>query len=158
MLLSGIVLMTLFGSFFYDQDPTRIIARPSRAPARTGLTGTDISAVTCFVVNGGSTSLTVALVAVSRRRIGDEVPRRLLRRLDRPLLSFTEVRPGTAVRHGHRAEPSARRCDCDWSASRGTSTPCGVPATQNLEFVKAARAVGASDSIIWRVIFPTLPP
>ena len=28
VLLSGIVLMTLFGSFFYDRDPTRIIARP----------------------------------------------------------------------------------------------------------------------------------
>ena len=50
VLLSGIVLMTLFGSFFYDQDPTRIIARPSRAPARTGLlrSAPTISAVTCL--------------------------------------------------------------------------------------------------------------
>ena len=68
VLLAAIVFMTLFGSFFYDQDPSRIIARPLQGPGEgdapalgTDYLGRDVLA---GVVNGGSTSLTVALVAV----------------------------------------------------------------------------------------------
>ena len=68
VLLSRIVLMTLFGSFFYDQDPSRIVARPLQRPGEDGAPafGTDHLGrdVHGGVVNRGSTSLTVALVAV----------------------------------------------------------------------------------------------
>ena len=57
VLLTGIVLMTLFGSFFYDQDPSRIIARPLQGPGEgdapafgTDYLGRDVLA---GVVNGG---------------------------------------------------------------------------------------------------------
>ena len=68
ILLTGIILMTLFGSSFYDQDPKRIIDRPLLGPGEgdapafgTDYLGRDVLA---GVVNGGTISLSVALVSV----------------------------------------------------------------------------------------------
>ena len=146
VLLTGIVLMTLFGSFFYDQDPSRIIARPLQGPGEgdapafgTDYLGRDVLA---GVVNGGSTSLTVALVAVFLVVVigvtigalagyyGGWIDTLLMRFTEvfqvLPALLFAMVIVAFRTEHAHR-------CDCDWSgivARHGSTHPCGVPAAQ----------------------------
>ncbi len=177
VLLAAIVFMTLFGSFFYDQDPSRIIARPLQGPGEgdapalgTDYLGRDVLA---GVVNGGSTSLTVALVAVLLVAVigvslgaisgyyGGWIDVALMRVTELfqvlPALLFAMVivalfEPSTrsvAVAIGLASWPQTARL-----------TRAEFLRLKNLEFVKAARASGASDfRIIWRVIFPNaLPP
>lgn len=176
-LLTGIILMTLFGTIFYDQDPSRIINRPLLGPGEgdappfgTDYLGRDVLA---GVVQGGATSLTVAavavfLVAVIGVSIG-ALAGYYGGRVDTALMRFTEIfqvlpallfamvivalfEPSTktvAIAIGLASWPQTARL-----------TRAEFLRLKNLEFVKAARAIGASDfRIIWRVIFPNaLPP
>ncbi len=177
LLLTAIVFMTLFGSFFYDQDPSRIIARPLQGPGEgdapalgTDYLGRDVLA---GVVNGGSTSLTVALVAVLLVIVigvtigaisgyyGGWIDVAFMRCTELfqvlPALLFAMVivalfSPSTrsvAIAIGLASWPQTARL-----------TRAEFLRLKNLEFVKAARAIGASDfRIIWQVIFPNaLPP
>ncbi|MDG1365950.1 MAG: ABC transporter permease [Acidimicrobiales bacterium] len=177
LLLTAIVFMTLFGSFFYDQDPSRIIARPLQGPGEgdapalgTDYLGRDVLA---GVVNGGSTSLTVALVAVLLVIVigvtigaisgyyGGWIDVAFMRFTELfqvlPALLFAMVivalfSPSTrsvAIAIGLASWPQTARL-----------TRAEFLRLKNLEFVKAARAIGASDfRIIWQVIFPNaLPP
>jgi peptide/nickel transport system permease protein len=177
ILLTGIILMTLFGSLFYDQDPKRIIARPLLGPGEgdapafgTDYLGRDILA---GVINGGNTSLTVALVAVLLVviigvSIG-AVAGYYGGKIDTALMRFTElfqVLPALLFAMVIVAlfEPSTRTVAvaiglASWPQT-ARLTRAEFLRLKNLEFVKAARAIGASDfRIIWRVIFPNaLPP
>ena len=177
LLLTAIVFMTIFGSFFYDQDPSRIIARPLQGPGEgdapalgTDYLGRDVLA---GVVNGGSTSLTVALVAVLLVIVigvtigaisgyyGGWIDVAFMRFTELfqvlPALLFAMVivalfSPSTrsvAIAIGLASWPQTARL-----------TRAEFLRLKNLEFVKAARAIGASDfRIIWQVIFPNaLPP
>jgi peptide/nickel transport system permease protein len=177
VLLSGIVLMTLFGSFFYDQDPTRIIARPLQGPGEDNAPafGTDYLGrdVLAGVVNGGSTSLTVALIAVFLVIVVGVTIGALAGYyggwIDTLLMRFTEVfqvLPALLFAMVIVAlfEPSTRTIAiaiglASWPGT-ARLTRAEFLRLKNLEFVKAARAIGASDfRIIWRVIFPNaLPP
>ena len=177
LLLTAIVFMTLFGSFFYDQDPSQIITRPLQGPGEgdapalgTDYLGRDVLA---GVVNGGSTSLTVALVAVLLVIVigvtigaisgyyGGWIDVAFMRFTELfqvlPALLFAMVivalfSPSTrsvAIAIGLASWPQTARL-----------TRAEFLRLKNLEFVKAARAIGASDfRIIWQVIFPNaLPP
>lgn len=177
ILLAAIVFMTLFGSFFYDQDPSRSIARPLQGPGEgdapafgTDYLGRDVLA---GVVNGGSTSLTVALVAVLLVAVigvsigavsgyyGGWIDVALMRVTEMfqvlPALLFAMVIVALF-------EPSTRSVSvaiglASWPQT-ARLTRAEFLRLKNLEFVKAARASGASDfRIIWGVIFPNaLPP
>jgi len=176
ILLSGIIFMTLFGSSFYDQDPKRIIARPLLGPGEgdapafgTDYLGRDVLA---GVVNGGTISLSVALVSVLLVVVigvtvgslagyyGGWIDTLLMRVTEvfqvLPALLFAMVivalfEPSTrtiAVAIGLASWPGTARL-----------TRAEFLRLKNLEFVKAARAVGASDfRIISRVILPNAMP
>ena len=176
ILLTGIILMTLFGSSFYDQDPKRIIDRPLLGPGEgdapafgTDYLGRDVLA---GVVNGGTISLSVALVSVVLVVIigvtvgalagyyGGWIDTLLMRVTEifqvLPALLFAMVivalfEPSTrtiAVAIGLASWPGTARL-----------TRAEFLRLKNLEFVKAARAIGASDfRIISRVILPNAMP
>ena len=67
IILVGVILMTYIGPYVYDQDPSRIIARPLKAPGTEDIPtfGTDYLGrdVLAGVIRGGATTLRVALVA-----------------------------------------------------------------------------------------------
>ena len=125
------------------------------------------------VVNGGSTSLTVALVAVFLVVVIGVTIGALAGYyggwIDTLLMRFTEVfqvLPALLFAMVIVAlfEPSTRTVAiaiglASWPGT-ARLTRAEFLRLKNLEFVKAARAVGASDfRIIWRVIFPNaLPP
>ncbi len=67
IILVFVILMTYLGPILYDQDPTRIVARPLKGPGTEDipLLGTDYLGrdVLAGVINGGSTTLRVAAVS-----------------------------------------------------------------------------------------------
>ncbi len=177
ILLTLIVLMTFFGPFIYTEDPADIVARPFQAPGTEGAPtlGTDYLGrdILAGIVNGGRTSLLVAVVAAAMIVVigvtigsvagyyGGWVDSALMRFTEffqvLPALLFAmvvvalfEPSPTTiAVAIGLVLWPQIARL-----------TRAEFLRLKNLEFVKAARAIGASDfRIIFRVIFPNaLPP
>lgn len=177
VLLTFIVLVTLFGSVFYDQDPSRIIDRPLLGPSEDGgpAFGTDYLGrdVLAGVVNGGTISLTVALVSVLLVVVIGVSIGALAGYyggwIDTLLMRFTEifqVLPALLFAMVIVAlfEPSTRTIAvaiglASWPGT-ARLTRAEFLRLKDLEFVKAARAIGASDfRIIWRVIFPNaLPP
>ena len=177
IILIGVILMTYLGPLFYDQDPTRIVARPLKGPGTEDipLLGTDYLGrdVLAGVINGGSTTLRVAAVsAVLIAFIGVTIGAlagfyggwidNLLMRFTEifqvlPALLFSMVvvalfspTPTTiSVAIGIVLWPQLARL-----------TRAEFLRLKNLEFVKAARAIGASDThIMFQVILPNaLPP
>jgi peptide/nickel transport system permease protein len=176
-MLTSILIITYVVPFFYTNDPFDIIAKPFLAPNSgegpgfgTDYLGRDVLA---GLINGGSATLTVAAIAATMTiAIGISVGAfagyyggwvdAVLSRLTEffqvlPALLFAMVLvtlwgPSTrtvAVAIGVVAWPGTARL-----------TRAEFLRLKNQEFVKAQRAIGASDSrIIWRVIFPNaLPP
>ena len=177
VLLIGIVAMTLIGPLIYDNDPKDIVAIPLTPPGElsearlgTDYLGRDVLA---GVIAGGSTSLTVAataaaMVIVIGVSIG-AVAGYYGGWRDSALMRFTEffqVLPALLFAMVLVAlfEPSR------WTISFAIGvvawpgiariTRAEFLRLRNLEFVRAARALGADDwRIMSRVVFPNaLPP
>ena len=172
VLLTGIIFMTILGPSLYTEDPSKIIARPLQGPGTEDVPtfGTDYLGrdVLAGVVNGGSTTLRVALVAVLLVVLIGVTIGALAGYyggwVDTALMRFTEifqVLPALLFAMVIVAlfEPSAMSVAvaiglASWPQT-ARLTRAEFLRLKNLEFVKAARAIGASDfRIIWRVIFP----
>ncbi len=177
VLFLGILAMTIFGPMFYDNEADDIVARPLSSPATENapMLGTDYLGrdVLAGVVSGGRVSLVVAaMAALMVVFIGvtiGAVAGYYGGWIDSALMRFTEffqVLPALlfamvvvalftpsittiAIAIGVVAWPSIARL-----------TRAEFLRLKNMEYVKAARAIGASDrSIMWKVIFPNaLPP
>ncbi len=177
VILVFVILMTYLGPILYDQDPTRIVARPLKGPGTEDipLLGTDYLGrdVLAGVINGGSTTLRVAAVsAVLIAFIGvtiGAIAGFYGGWIDNLLMRFTEIfqvlpallfsmvvvalfnpTPTTiSIAIGIVLWPQLARL-----------TRAEFLRLKNLEFVKAARAIGATDAhIMFRVILPNaLPP
>ncbi len=177
IILIGVILMTYLGPLFYDQDPSDIVARPIKSPGTEGVPvlGTDYLGrdVLAGVINGGSTTLRVAAVAALlivfigvtigalAGFYGGWVDNLLMRFTEifqvLPALLFSMVvvalfNPTTttiSIAIGIVLWPQLARL-----------TRAEFLRLKNLEFVKAARAIGASDlHIMFKVILPNaLPP
>ena len=177
VLFVAILLMTVFGPMFYDNEPDDIVARPLSSPGAENAPtlGTDYLGrdVLAGVVSGGRVSLLVAaMAALMVVFIGvtiGAVAGYYGGWVDSALMRFTEffqVLPALlfamvvvalftpsirtiAIAIGLVAWPSIARL-----------TRAEFLRLKNMEYVKAARAIGASDwSIMWKVIFPNaLPP
>lgn len=177
LLLIGVIVMTYIGPFFYTEDPSDIVARPLKGPGTEDvpLLGTDYLGrdVLAGVVNGGGTSLRVAgvaalLIVLIGLTIGS-LSGFYGGRIDDALMRFTELfqvlpallfslvvvalfepKPLTiSIAIGIVLWPQLARI-----------TRAEFLRLKNQEFVKAAKAIGASDlRIIMRVILPNaLPP
>lgn len=176
IILIGIIFMTYVGPSLYDQDPTRIIAIPLEGPGTEDIPtfGTDYLGrdVLAGVIHGGDTTLRVSLVAtVLMVTIGVSIGALAGfygGRIDNLLMRFTEVfqvMPGllfalvivtlfepawwkVAIAIGVVLWPSLARL-----------TRAEFLRLKNLEFVKAARAIGASDlRIMFKVLLPNAMP
>ncbi len=177
IILVFVILMTYLGPILYDQDPTRIVARPLKGPGTEDipLLGTDYLGrdVLAGVINGGSTTLRVAAVsAVLIAFIGvtiGAIAGFYGGWIDNLLMRFTEIfqvlpallfsmvvvalfnpTPTTiSIAIGIVLWPQLARL-----------TRAEFLRLKNLEFVKAARAIGATDAhIMFKVILPNaLPP
>ncbi|MEM7338759.1 MAG: ABC transporter permease [Actinomycetota bacterium] len=177
VMLIVIIVMTVLGPLLYTQDPSDIIARPLQGPGSEDVPrlGTDYLGrdVLAGVINGGSASLTVALVAVLLIVVIGVTIGALAGFyggwIDNALMRFTElfqVLPALLFAMVIVAlfEPTSMTVAAAIGLAAWPQTARLTRAEflrlKNLEFVKAARAIGASDfRIIWRVIFPNaLPP
>lgn len=177
IMLAVVIVVTYFGSYFYDEDPNDIVARPLKAPGTEDIPrlGTDYLGrdVLAGVINGGSTTLKVAAVAALLIVVIGVTIGALAGyyggRIDNALMRFTEIFQvlpallfamvvvalfGTdqltiAVAIGIVLWPQLARL-----------TRAEFLRLKNLEFVKAAKAIGSSDlRIMFRVILPNaLPP
>lgn len=177
VLFLAVLLMTLFGPMLYDTDASDIVARPVLAPGADGAPplGSDYLGrdVLAGVISGGRVSLLVAAMAAlmvvfigvtigaTAGYYGGWVDSVLMRFTEffqvLPALLFAMVivalfTPSIttiAVAIGLVAWPSIARL-----------TRAEFLRLKNMEYVKAARAIGAGDwSIMSRVIFPNaLPP
>ena len=177
VMLAGIILMTLFGPIIYSGDPKDIVALPLMPPGElTGsILGTDYLGrdVLAGVIGGGTTSLTVAAMAAAMVIVIGVSIGALAGYyggwLDSALMRFTEffqVLPALLFAMVLVAlfEPSI------WTIAFAIGvvswpgiariTRAEFLRLRNLEFVRAARALGADDwRIMSRVIFPNaLPP
>jgi len=176
-LLLGVILMTFLGPYVYDEDPKDIVARPLKGPGTEDVPGlgTDYLGrdVLAGVVNGGLTSLRVAAIAAALIvMIGvtiGAVSGFYGGVIDNALMRFTEV---------FQVLPAllfamvvvALFGPSPWKVSIAIGlvlwpqlarlTRAEFLRLKNMEFVKAAQAIGSSDlRIIMRVILPNaLPP
>lgn len=177
VMLVGIVFMTVAGPRIYDNDPKDIVAIPLTGPGEleearlgTDYLGRDVLA---GVIGGGTTSLTVAAMAAAMVLVigisigalagyyGGWLDSALMR-----VTEFFQVLPALLFAMVLVAlfEPSM------WTISFAIGvvawpgiariTRAEFLRLKNLEFVRAARAVGATDwRIIRKVVFPNaLPP
>jgi peptide/nickel transport system permease protein len=177
IMLIGVIFMTYIGPLIYTEDPADIVARPLKGPGSQDIPilGTDYLGRDVFagVINGGSTSLQVAMVAALLIVLigvtigalagfyGGWIDNVLMRFTELfqvlPALLFSmvvvalfEPKPQTiSIAIGVVLWPQLARL-----------TRAEFLRLKNLEFVKAARAIGSSDfRIMSRVIFPNaLPP
>ncbi len=177
VMLGGIVAMTLLGPFVYRNDPKDIVAVPRTAPGEAGgvVLGTDYLGrdVLAGVINGGATSLTVAAAAAAMVLVIGVSIGALAGFYggwaDNALMRFTEffqVLPALLFAMVLVAlfEPSR------WTISFAIGvvawpgiarvTRAEFLRLRNMEFVRAARALGSGDwRIMSRVVFPNaLPP
>lgn len=177
LILIGVIVMTYIGPFIYDQDPKRIIARPLNGPGTEDIPafGTDYLGrdVLAGVIHGGSTTLRVALVAsllivligVTIGAIagfyGGWVDSLLMRITEvfqvMPALLFALV---IVTLFGPSPTKVSLAIGVVLWPQLARLTRAEFLRLKNLEFVKAARAIGASDArIMFRVILPNaLPP
>jgi len=176
LLLVAIFIMTFVVPFWYVRDPGDLIARPHLAPGSDGapLLGTDNLGrdLMAVIVYGGRTTLKVAsgaalLIVFVGVTIG-AVAGYYGRWIDSALMRFTEffqVLPGLlfAIVVVALFEPSF------WTITFAIGsiawpgiarlTRAEFLRLKNLEFVKAARAIGSTDfRIITRVILPNAMP
>lgn len=176
VLLIFILGVTFLGPIVYGTDPFDIIASPFLGPntEETRL-GTDYLGrdVLAGVINGGTATLTVAAIAAAMTMTIGVTIGALAgyygRWIDSALMRLTEffqVLPALlfAMVLVTLFTPSTRTVAIaigvvTWPAT-ARLTRAEFLRLRSLEFVKAARAMGASDMrIIWRVIFPNaLPP
>ncbi|NCG22556.1 MAG: ABC transporter permease subunit [Actinobacteria bacterium] len=177
IMLIGVIFMTYIGPLIYTEDPADIVARPLKGPGSPDIPilGTDYLGRDVFagVINGGSTSLQVAMVAALLIVLigvtigalagfyGGWIDNVLMRFTELfqvlPALLFSmvvvalfEPKPQTiSIAIGVVLWPQLARL-----------TRAEFLRLKNLEFVKAARAIGSSDfRIMSRVICPNaLPP
>lgn len=176
MILVLMILMTYIGPYLYDQDPSRIIARPLQGPGTEDIPtfGTDYLGrdVLAGVVRGGDTTFRVSLVAtlfmvVIGVSIG-AVAGFYGGKVDSLLMRFTEVfqvMPGLlfalviVTLFGSAWWKAAIAIGVVLWPSLARLTRAEFLRLKNLEFVKAARAIGASDlRIMFRVLLPNAMP
>ena len=177
LMLIGVIFMTYIGPLLYTEDPADIVARPLKGPGSEDIPilGTDYLGRDVFagVINGGSTSLQVAMVAAILIVLIGVTIGALAGFyggwIDNILMRFTElfqVLPALLFSMVVVAlfEPKPRTISIAigvvlWP-QLARLTRAEFLRLKNLEFVKAARAIGSSDfRIMWRVIFPNaLPP
>lgn len=177
IILVGVIIMTFLGPRIYDQDPTRIIARPLKGPGTEDIPtfGTDYLGrdVLAGVIHGGLTTLRVALVAsllivfigVTIGAIagfyGGWVDTLLMRITEvfqvMPALLFALV---IVTLFGPSPTKISLAIGVVLWPQLARLTRAEFLRLKNLEFVKAARAIGSSDArIMFRVILPNaLPP
>ena len=177
VLFVAILAITVIGPFVYDTDPADIVTAPLASPGSEAAPtlGSDYLGrdITAGVITGGAATLQVAAIAAVMTVVigisigalagyyGGWVDLALMRFTEffqvLPALLFamvlvTLLEPSTmtvALAIGLVAWPGLARL-----------TRAEFLRLKNLEYVKAARAIGSSDvRIIWRVIFPNaLPP
>ena len=176
IILVLMILMTYVGPYLYDQDPSRIIARPLQGPGTEDIPtfGTDYLGrdVLAGVVRGGDTTFRVSLVAtlfmvVIGVSIG-AVAGFYGGKVDSLLMRFTEVfqvMPGLlfalviVTLFGSAWWKAAIAIGVVLWPSLARLTRAEFLRLKNLEFVKAARAIGASDfRIMFRVLLPNAMP
>ncbi len=177
IMLTFIILMTLFGPLIYTEDPSDIIARPFQGPGAENapVLGTDYLGrdVLAGIVNGGGTSLWVAVIAASMIVLigvtigslagfyGGWVDSALMRFTEffqvLPALLFAMV---VVTLFGPSPFKIAIAIGLVLWPQIARLTRAEFLRLKNLEFVKAARAIGSSDfRIMFRVMFPNaLPP
>lgn len=176
IMLIGIILMTFLGPLIYTEDPADIVARPLKGPGSEGIPtfGTDYLGrdVLAGVINGGTTTLRVALVAallivIIGVTIGS-IAGFYGGWVDSLLMRFAEVfqvMPGLlfALVIVTLFGPSPTKISIAigvvlWP-SLARLTRAEFLRLKNLEYVKAARAIGSSDfRIMFRVILPNAMP
>lgn len=175
ILLGAIVIMTLFGPLFYRVDPLEIVSAPLLPPGDDGLLlGTDYLGrdLLAGIINGGKASLAVGLSAALLTMVlglttgalagfyGGWIDRILMRVTEffqvlPPLilamtivLLFQPSLASVAISIGLVSWPTPARL-----------TRAEFLRIRELDYVKAARAMGASNSrIIWRLILPNAAP
>jgi peptide/nickel transport system permease protein len=175
ILLGCIVAMTLFGPLIYRVDPLEIVSSPLLPPGEDGLLlGTDYLGrdLLAGIINGGKASLAVGLSAALLTMLlglttgalagfyGGWVDRVLMRVTEffqvlPPLilamtivLLFQPSLASVAISIGLVSWPTPARL-----------TRAEFLRIRELDYVKAARAMGASNSrIIWRLILPNAAP
>lgn len=176
IMLVGIIFMTYLGPYLYDQDPSRIIARPLQGPGSEDIPrfGTDYLGrdVLAGVIRGGSTTLRVALVAslmivfigvtigALAGFYGGWVDSWLMRLTEvfqvLPALLFALV---VTTLFGASPNKVSVAIGLVLWPQLARLTRAEFLRLKNLEFVKAARAIGASDRrIMFRVILPNAAP
>jgi peptide/nickel transport system permease protein len=174
-MLTAIVVMTLFGPLVYRVDPLDIVSSPLLPPGDDGLLlGTDYLGrdLLAGIINGGRASLTVGLSAALLTMTlgvtvgalagfyGGWIDRALMRATEffqvlPPLilamtivLLFQPSLASVAISIGLVSWPTPARL-----------TRAEFLRLREMDFVKAARAMGASNArIIWRLILPNAAP
>jgi len=175
LLITGVVIMTLFGPLIYRVDPLDIVSAPLLPPGEDGLPlGTDYLGrdLLAGIISGGRASLTVGLSAALLTMTlgvtvgalagfyGGWVDRALMR-----ITEFFQVLPplilamtivllfqpslaSVAVSIGLVSWPTPARL-----------TRAEFMRIRELDYVKAARAMGARNGrLIWRLILPNAAP
>jgi peptide/nickel transport system permease protein len=175
LLITGVVVMTLFGPLIYRVDPLDIVSAPLLPPGEDGLPlGTDYLGrdLLAGIISGGRASLTVGLSAALLTMTlgvtvgalagfyGGWVDRALMR-----ITEFFQVLPplilamtivllfqpslaSVAVSIGLVSWPTPARL-----------TRAEFMRIRELDYVKAARAMGARNGrLIWRLILPNAAP
>jgi peptide/nickel transport system permease protein len=176
IILIGVIFMTYIGPYLYDQDPSRIIARPLKSPGTEDIPtfGTDYLGrdVLAGVIRGGATTLRVALVAsllivfigVTIGAIagfyGGWVDSLLMRITEvfqvMPALLFALV---IVTLFGPSPTKVSLAIGVVLWPQLARLTRAEFLRLKNQEFVKAARAIGSSDArIMFRVILPNAAP
>ena len=175
VLLGFVVAMTLFGPFVYRVDPLEITSAPLLPPGDDGLLlGTDYLGrdLLAGIINGGRASLAVGLSAALLTMLlgvttgalagfyGGWVDRILMRVTEffqvlPPLilamtivLLFQPSLPSVAISIGLVSWPTPARL-----------TRAEFLRIRELDYVKAARAIGSRDArIIWHLMLPNAAP
>lgn len=176
VILVAVMIMTYLGPLLYDQDPSDIVAFPLKGPGTEDVPrlGTDYLGrdVLAGVIGGGSTTLRVALVAsllivligVTIGAVagfyGGWIDSSLMRITEvfqvLPALLFALV---VTTLFGASPNKVAVAIGIVLWPQLARLTRAEFLRLKNLEFVKAARAIGASDArIMFRVILPNAAP
>lgn len=176
IILIGVIIMTYLGPSLYDADASRILYRPLQSPGTEDVAsfGSDYLGrdVLAGVIRGGSTTLRVALVATLLIVLigmtigavsgfyGGWIDSALMRLTEvfqvMPALLFALV---IVTLFGPSPTKISIAIGVVLWPQLARLTRAEFLRLKNLEFVKAARAIGASDfRIMFRVILPNAMP